>query len=230
MDLYNKYDALFFSTGLDQPYDIGIPGEELENVISGLALLDSVTEGKPLNIGKSVVVVGGGNVAMDAARTSVRLGAKSIIAYRRREVDMPADIEEIEEAHEENVIFITQAIPLKIEKGTKTRLKFYYNEAKMVDQGEGKRPKPVAIEGAVKVLEVDTVIKAIGQGADYSFIPKEIAEKLKIVRGKVVVDVHGRTGVDKIFAGGDIANRTMDAISAIAQGHRAAKGIDEFLS
>ncbi len=230
MELYNNFDAVFFSTGLDQSYDIGIPGEDLDNVIPGLALLDSVTEGNPIDIGKSVVVVGGGNVAMDAARTSVRLGAKSIVAYRRREIDMPADIEEIEEAHEEGVVFITQAIPVKIEKGTKTRLKFYYNEAEMVDQGEGKRPKPVAIEGAIKVLEVDTVIKAIGQGADYSFIPKEIAAKMKIERGKVIVDTFGRTGVDKVFAGGDIANRTMDAISAIADGHRAAKGIDDYLS
>lgn len=110
------YDAIFFSTGLSQPYKIEIEGEDNPNVISGLAVLDDVTKGKTPNIGKTVATIGGGNVAMDAARTARRFGSDVTILYRRREVDMPADEEEIHDAKAEGVEMIIQAIPLKIEK------------------------------------------------------------------------------------------------------------------
>jgi len=228
-ELYNKYDALFFSTGLDDPYKIGIDGEELPHVIAGLELLEDVTLGKIPDLGKKVAVIGGGNVAMDAARTSGRLGTEVTILYRRREEDMPADEEEIHEAHEENIEFITQAIPLKIEKGTKTNLVMTWNKAKMVPQEKG-RPKPVIIEGDIHTIEVDTVIAAIGQGPNYSFLPDDISKKIQFKRNKVVTSEFRQTAVPKIFAGGDTVNSTADAISAIADGHLAAKGIDKFLT
>ena len=144
-------------------------------------------------------------------------------------MDMPADEEEIHEAHEENIEFITQAIPLKIEKGTKTNLVMTWNKAKMVPQEKG-RPKPVIIEGDIHTIEVDTVIAAIGQGPNYSFLPDDISKKLQFKRNKVVTSEFRQTAVPKIFAGGDTVNSTADAISAIADGHLAAKGIDKFLT
>ncbi len=229
-EIYDAHDALFFSTGLSDPYGLDIAGEDNRSVISGLKVLDQVTQGETPDLGGSVVVVGGGNVAMDAARTSRRYGAEVTILYRRREEDMPADEEEIHESRGEGCKLITQAIPLRIERGEKTRLKLYWGKAEMIPDPDGGRPRPQLIEGSEELIECDTVIPAIGQAADYSFLPEEISAKLSFKRGMVEIDEYRRTGDDKIFAGGDIANRKRDAISAIADGHSAAKGIDLYLN
>ncbi len=228
-EIYRAHDALFFSTGLTDPYGLDIAGEDLPGVLSGLGMLDDVTEGRKPDLGASVVVVGGGNVAMDAARTSRRYNAEVTILYRRREEDMPADAEEIHEAQGEGCLLITQAIPLRIEKGDTTRLKLFWGRAEMVSDGPGRRPKPVLIEGSEEVIACDTVIPAIGQAADYSFLPEETAARLTFKRGYVEVNEFHQTAEEKIFAGGDIANPKRDAISAIANGHSAAKGIDIYL-
>jgi len=226
--LYADYDAIFFSTGLDQPHGMRIPGEELPGVVSGLAVLADVTEGRDPHIGPRVAVVGGGNVAMDAARTARRLGCQVHLLYRRREEDMPADAEEIHEAKGEGVRFTTQAIPVRIEQ-TEDGLAFVWGEAEMVEQGPGKRPSPVLREDRIHTDVFDTVIAAIGQGGDIRFIPDDIAALLNIVHGKLKVDEHNYAGANKVFAGGDLVNDTADAVSAIADGHRAAVGIDEKL-
>ncbi len=230
LTIYNEHDAVFFSTGLTDPYGLDIIGEDLKGVIPGLAMLDDVTNGITPDIQSSVVVIGGGNVAMDAARTSKRLGAEVTVLYRRREVDMPAEEEEIHESQGEGCILITQAIPLRIEKGDTTRLKLYWGKAEMVPDGPGRRPKPVLIEGSGEMIECDTVIPAIGQAADFSFLPEEISSNLSFKRGYVEVNEFYQTADQKIFAGGDIANPQRDAISAIANGHSAAKGIDIFIN
>ncbi|MGL1893185.1 MAG: FAD-dependent oxidoreductase [Spirochaetaceae bacterium] len=229
-ELYEHFDAIYFSTGLTIPYGLDIPGEDLPGVINGLKILDDVTGGQAPDIGGSVVVVGGGNVAMDAARTSRRFKADVTVLYRRRIVDMPADVEEIHESQGEGCDIITQAIPLRVEKGDKTRLKLYYAMAEMVPDPKGGRPRPVKIEGSEECIECDTIIPAIGQKANYEFLPEEIANKIKFNWGMVEVNEFKQTGDKKIFAGGDIANSKKDAISAIANGHSGAKGIDIYLN
>jgi glutamate synthase (NADPH/NADH) small chain len=228
--LYKDFDGVFFSTGLNDPYGLNIAGEDLPGVMSGLQMLDDVTNGKTPDIGGSLVVVGGGNVAMDAARTGRRFKADVTILYRRREEDMPADEEEIHESQGEGCKLVTQAIPLRLERGDKTRLKLIWGKAEMVADDKGGRPRPVLIEGSEEVIECDTVIPAIGQQADYSFLPKAISDILTFNRGMVEVNEYYQTADKKIFAGGDIANAKRDAISAIANGHSAAKGIDIYLS
>jgi len=228
-DLADQHDALFFSTGLDTAYGLGVDGEDTPGVITGLSILQDVTDGKDPGLGKRVVVIGGGNVAMDAARTARRYGADVTILYRRRIVDMPADQEEIDEAQEEGVDMVPQAIPLKVETGKNGKPVITWGHARMEDQGPGRRPKPVLIEDSAETTEADTIVAAIGQGADYSFLPEEGYEGVEIKRWSVVIDDLGRTGNAKIFAGGDIANRTKDAVSAIADGHAAALGIDRYL-
>jgi len=225
--IYNNYDAVFFSTGLNKSYTIDITGEELPNVISGLDFLERITKNDIPEIGKKVAVIGGGNTAMDAARTARRLGADVEIYYRRRIDDMPADKEEIEEAMEEKVIFYAQTTPLELEKDGE-QVKFIWGKNEMIFE-EGKRPKPVLIKGKFYSTIIDTLIVAIGQDADYSFLPENIHEMLRFKKSKVEVNKSGQTSVEKIFAGGDISNNTVDAISAIADGHRAAKGIDRYL-
>ncbi|MCF7919627.1 MAG: FAD-dependent oxidoreductase [Candidatus Cloacimonetes bacterium] len=229
-ELYENYDAVFFSTGLVDPYKLAIEGEDLPGVFSGLQILDDVTKGLKPKIGMKTAIIGGGNVAMDASRTALRLGADATIIYRRREEDMPADEEEIHEAHQENVKFITQAIPIKIEKTENGKLKFFWNNSEMVQKEGASRPSPIAIEGDIDFVEVDSVISAIGQGADYSFLSEEYESQIKFKKGKVIINDHGQTTNPKIFAGGDIANPKADAISAIADGHNAALGIDKFLN
>jgi glutamate synthase (NADPH) small chain len=228
-DLYNKNDVVFFSTGLSKPSSIRVDGEDHPRVIAGLSLLDAVTRGETPELGTDVAVIGGGNVAIDAARTARRLGANVTIYYRRREVDMPADDEEIHEAKLDGVTILTQAVPLAIEESDETSVVLVWGEAEMVEAGDGGRPKPVLREGSRNTAMVNTIIAAIGQEADYSFLPQEIVDRLEFKRGSVVTDDYGRTADPKIFAGGDIANKVRDAISAIADGHRAARGIDTFL-
>lgn len=228
-EIYQGYDAVFFSTGLSLSYKLEIPGEELPGVIPGLQILDEVTRGIIPAIGRQVAVIGGGNVAMDAARTCRRLGAEVTIVYRRREEDMPADREEIEEAKSEGIKFIIQAIPVKITRSSAGKLEFFWNEASMVSQGEGQRPRPEAIPGAVHQLVLDTLIPAIGQGSDLTFLTEDMQNQIEFRKYKVKVDHLGQTSDPKVFAGGDIVNPTADAISAIADGYRAASGIDKFL-
>ncbi|WP_370446648.1 FAD-dependent oxidoreductase [Oceanispirochaeta sp. M1] len=228
-DLAGKHDALFFSTGLDSAYGLGVEGENLPGIITGLSILEDVTNGKDPELGDKVVVIGGGNVAMDAARTARRYGAEVTILYRRRIVDMPADQEEIDEALEEGVIMVPQAIPMKVETAASGKPVMTWGHAEMVDQGAGQRPKPVLIENSTELTEADTIVAAIGQGSDYQYLPEEGYEGVEIKRYSVVIDNMSRTGNAKIFAGGDIANSVKDAVSAIADGHAAAIGIDKYL-
>jgi NADPH-dependent glutamate synthase beta subunit-like oxidoreductase len=197
-------------------------------VLSGVKVLDDVTLGKDPGVGKRVAVIGGGNVAMDAARTSRRLGSEVTILYRRRVVDMPADEEEITEAIDESVNIVERSIPVRIDDAAE-RVSITWGEARMEDQGPGQRPKPVLQEDKLHTETYDSIISAIGQDADYSFLPAEMLERIEIARGRVTTNELKQTGDPKVFAGGDIVNRKRDAISAIGDGHQAARGIDHYL-
>lgn len=229
-EIEKENDAVFIGIGYEVPYTIGINGEDLENSIQSINFLRDVNSEKPVDIGKRVAVIGGGNVAIDAARVSRRFDAEVTILYRRREEDMPADWEEIEGAKEEGVIFKTQAIPLEVIDDGNGKVKaIRYGNAEMVSDEKGGRPRPVLIEGDEVVLELDTVIGAIGQEADYSFLPEEAKEKITFERGRIVTNDMQQTSLPHVFAGGDIVNRTADAISAIADGFRAVKGIEQYI-
>jgi glutamate synthase (NADPH/NADH) small chain len=229
LKLEKEYDALFFSTGLSDPYRLGIDGEDHSRVFDGLKVLDDVTEGKNPGLGKTVAVIGGGNVAMDAARTARRYGAEVTILYRRRVEDMPADIEEIEEADEEGITIVPQAIPLRIEDAPGGQVGFVWNRAEMEADPEGGRPRPVPIEGDIHTFVCDAVVSAVGQGTDLPYLPEESLSGVAVKRYKPVVDNWGKTGNPAVFAGGDIVNSRKDAVSAIGDGHAAALSIDRFL-
>ncbi|MCD6565314.1 MAG: FAD-dependent oxidoreductase [Bacteroidales bacterium] len=229
-EIYHNYDAVFMGVGFPKPWTLGIEGEELHGSIQAVNFLYEINNGKKVDIGNKVIVIGGGNVAIDAARVSARLGADVTILYRRRVQDMPADWEEIEGAEAEGIHIISQAIPIQFhgdEKGHITTVE--YLKAEMVPDEHGGRPKPIAIEGSNTVIEVTAVLGAIGQQGDYSFLEEEFDEKVKIERGRIVVNEKQETTLNKLFAGGDSANRIADAISAIADGYRAVKGIEELL-
>ena len=229
--LLEDYDAVFVSTGLNVPSKMRIQGEDHPRAMAGLTLLDDVANGRDPQIGGSVAVIGGGNVAMDAARVSRRLGAEVTVLYRRRIEDMPADTEEIEESQAEGCTFVTQAIPLEAmdaEQEGKVVLK--WGEAEMVPDPGGGRPRPVLQEDRMHLDTFDTIISAIGQGSNLDYIPAGIADQLQIKWGKFIPGDYQQMVVQKLFVGGDVANATADAISAIEDGHHAARGIHRFLS
>ena len=229
--IYKESDAVFMGVGFPQPWTLGIEGEDAKGSMQAVNFLHMINAGEKVDVGKKVAVIGGGNVAIDAARVSARLGAEVTILYRRRVQDMPADWEEIEGAEQEGIKIVPQTIPVKIHTDAKGKVKsIEYLMAKMVPDEKGGRPRPVAIEGSNKVMEVDSVMGAIGQQGDYSFLEGKFAEKIQIERGRFVVNENQQTTDPKVYAGGDAVNRTADAISAIADGFRACKAIDAALA
>ena len=229
--LLENYDAVFMSTGLSVPSSMRIHGEDHARVLSGLQVLADVANGRDPGIGKKVAVIGGGNVAMDAARVSRRFGAEVTILYRRRISEMPADEEEIHESQEEGCSIVQQAIPVEIVKAeSEQQVAIRWGEAEMVDDPKGGRPRPVLQEDRMHTETYDSIISAIGQGSNLDYISKEMHEQLEIEWGKFTPGEYQHTMLEKIFVGGDFANRTADAISAIEDGHHAARGIDRYLN
>jgi glutamate synthase (NADPH/NADH) small chain len=230
-EIHDKFDAVFMGVGFPDAWSLGVEGENAKGSMQAFRYLYMVNSGEKVDVGDKVIVVGGGNVAIDAARVSRRMGAEVTILYRRRVEDMPADWEEIEGAEDEGVHIVPQAIPIKVIEDENGHVKaLEYLKAEMVPDPKGGRPKPVAIEGSNTIVEATAVMAAIGQMGDYSFLEKEFEETIKIERGRFVVNKKQQTGDPKVFAGGDAVNRTADAISAIADGFRACKAIDEMLS
>jgi glutamate synthase (NADPH/NADH) small chain len=230
-ELLDGFDAVFISTGLWVPSSMRIQGEDHPRVMAGLRVLDEVANGRDPGIGKSVAVIGGGNAAMDAARVSRRLGAEVTILYRRRIEDMPADPEEIQEAQDEGVRIVIQAIPVEVMDAEQPgQVAIKWGEAEMVPDPKGGRPRPVLQEERMHLDSFDTIISAIGQGSDLDFISRDDQEQLEVKWGKFIAGDYQATRMQKLFVGGDVANRTADAISAIEDGHHAARGIDRFLS
>ncbi len=229
--LLQDYDALFLSTGLSVPSSMRIHGEEHPRVLSGLQVLADVANGRDPGIGNKVAVIGGGNVAMDTARVSRRLGADVNILYRRRISDMPADPEEIHESQAEGCRIVAQAIPVEIIDADKAeQVIIKWGEAEMVDDPKGGRPRPVLQEDRMHTDSYDCIISAIGQGSNLDYLPLDIQEQLAIEWGKFSPGEYQNTSLKKVFVGGDFANRTADAISAIEDGHHAARGINRFLN
>jgi glutamate synthase (NADPH/NADH) small chain len=229
--LLQDYDAVFLSTGLSVPSSMRIEGEDHPRVLSGLQILADVASGRDPGIGRKVAVIGGGNVAMDAARVSRRMGADVTILYRRRIADMPADSEEIHESQEEGCTIVPQAIPVKISNADNPQqVVIRWGEAEMVQDPKGGRPRPVLQEERMHEETYDCIISAIGQGSNLDYLSQQIQEQLAIEWGKFTPGDYQHTTLGRVFVGGDVANRIADAISAIEDGHHAARGIDRFLN
>ena len=229
-DLLRDYDAVFFSTGLSEPSSLRVQGEDHPRVLSGIQILHDVAEGKDPGVGENVAVIGGGNVAMDAARVSRRMGAEVTILYRRRIEDMPADPEEIHESQAEGCKIVQQAIPVAIQDAANPdEVGIQWGEAEMVPDPKGGRPRPVLQEDKMHVETYSCIISAIGQAGNYDFLSGDEKDHMEVKWGKFLPREYQFTGLDKVFVGGDIANNTADAISAIEDGHHAARGIDRFL-
>ncbi len=242
-DLMQKegFDAVFIGTGAGLPYFMGIPGENACGVYSANEFLTRTNLMKaylfpafdtPIRVGRKVAVLGGGNVAMDAARTALRLGAEeSWIVYRRSKVEMPARQEEVSHAEEEGVRFQFLTSPTRI----------LYNDDYWVtameclqyelgEPDESGRRRPVPIKGSEFILDVDTVVVAIGQGPN-PLIPRTTKGLECTKRGNIVAETEtGATSKPGVFAGGDVVTGAATVILAMGAGRTAANSIHNYLT
>ncbi len=202
-ELSNNYDAVFLAIGSNISSKMNIEGEELEGVYGANELLENKVF--PDFKDKKVAVIGGGNVAMDAARTIKRLGAKeTYIIYRRAEEQMPAEKKEIEEAKEEKIEFLFQNNIVKIiPKDNEKRVgKIECIKTELVQKEEGKRPSPVDIEESNYLLDMDYVIMAIGSKTEENILKEQGIELNE--KGYIKVDENYKTNIENVYAGGDV--------------------------
>lgn len=232
-----EYQGAFLGTGAGLPYFLNIPGEGLNGVYSANEFLSRANLMKayrfpyydtPLKVGRRVAVVGAGNVAMDAARVAVRLGAEEVsIVYRRTREEMPARLEEIEHAEEEGVQFRLLANPIKIHGDEKGHVRaMECATMKLGEPDASNRRRPVVVPGSEFILELDTVIIAVGQGPN-PLLTRRLPGLALNEKGNIVVfDEYGATSIQGIWAGGDAVSGAATVISAMGAGKRAAEGID----
>ena len=224
--LRKEYDALYLAIGAHQSQRLGIAGEDLKGVYGGVEFLRQVNLGNGVEVGSRVAVIGGGNSAIDAARSALRRGAQEVmILYRRLRQDMPAQAEEVAAAEHEGVRMHFLVAPLEAigVKGKVMAVRCQRMRLGAFDASGRRRPEP--IEGAEFALDVDMIIAAIGQVPDCSFLPKDIA----ITKGNTIEINRGgetMTPARKVFAGGDAVTGPATVIEAIAAGQKAAREID----
>ncbi len=239
--LDGEYDAVFIGTGAGLPYFMDIPGENFNGVYSANEFLtrNNLMKGylfpdylTPIKTGNKVAVIGAGNVAMDAARTALRLGAQEVyIVYRRSENEMPARKEEIEHAVEEGVQLRLLTSPVEIIGDANGRVKaMICQKYELGEPDESGRRSPVAILGSEYEMEMDTVIMALGQGPN-PLVSQTTPDLQTSKRGNIVADeATGQTSKPGVFAGGDIVTGAATVIKAMGAGKKAAKAIHEYLS
>lgn len=224
------FKAVFIAAGLHKGTSLHISEENAEGVIDGIEFLRAVATGDKIKLGKNIFIVGGGNVAMDVARTVRRLNQEAIvhIVYRRTRKEMPAIPEEVEEALAENskIQFLTNPTRITTENGKVKTVK--WTKMRLGEMDKSGRRHPIPIEGSEFVTPVDTLIVAIGQKPDLSFL--EGVSELKMSKNAIVVDVDTlSTSVDGVFAGGDIITGPSTVVEAAAAGKTAAESIDRYL-
>lgn len=232
------YDAVFIGSGAGLPRFMGIPGENLNGVVSANEFLTRANlmhayderYDTPIYVGRKVVIVGGGNVAMDAVRTAKRLGAEAVIVYRRSEAELPARVEEVHHAKQEGIEFRMLTNPVRViadEKGNVAGIECV--EMELGEPDESGRRSPIVKEGSNFTIDCDVVIMALGTSPNP--LIKSTTKGLDTNRrGCIVADEEGRTTRPGVFAGGDAVTGAATVILAMGAGRRAAKAIDAYIS
>ena len=231
------FKGIFVGSGAGLPNFMNIPGENAINIMSSneyltrVNLMDAAnpTTDTPINLGKNVLVVGGGNTAMDSCRTAKRLGADVTLVYRRSEQEMPARLEEVKHAKEEGINFLTLHNPIEYIADENGAVKAAVLQVMELGEPDASgRRSPVPVEGKTVTLDVDQVIVAVGVSPN-PLVPKSI-EGLELGRKNTIVVNEGmQSARSEIFAGGDIVRGGATVILAMGDGRRAAQKMDEYL-
>ena len=230
--LRKKYDAVYIAAGAHKAEKLGIPGEDLQGVIHGVTFMRMVNLKDDLKIGGRVAVVGGGNTAMDAARSSLRLGAHQVfILYRRTREEMSVDPRELEQVEEEGikVNFLTQPIQVLSRDGTNASGVRCIRNRLGEPEKDGRR-RPIPVEGSEFDIDIDLLIPAVSQSPDISFLPEEIGLEISKWDRLSVNPETFEANVRGIFAGGDFITGPRDVIRVIADGRKAALSVHTYLS
>ena len=229
-ELHKEYDAMYISIGAHADKKMGIEGEDAkEGVTSAVEMLRVIGDDEmPDYTGKKVVVIGGGNVAMDVARSSVRLGAEKVsIVYRRRKADMTALEEEVEGAEAEGCDILELMSPVRIEKDEHDRAVGLWVQPQMISKIRGGRPAPKTAQKAEVLIPCDLIVVAIGQGIETRYFEEHgVTVKRGTIEALDTSEIKDHKG---IFAGGDCVTGPATVIRAIAAGKVAAANIDEYL-
>lgn len=228
-EIHEKFDGVYIAIGAHSYKKLNIPGEDAENVMSAVQLLGAMGDGEPMDMtGKRVVVIGGGNVAMDASRTAIRLGAESVqCVYRRRKSDMTALVNEISGAVAEGVELVTLMAPARIETDENGAAKALVVKPQVPGAYKGGRPAPRDADQPEQTLPCDIVIVAIGQAIEFGHFTEAGITPSKY--GTLQADTSGAVaGANGVYAGGDCASGPATVIKAIEAGKTAAANLDEY--
>jgi len=223
--LQSDYQAVYLAIGAHMGWELGVPGEDATNVMTGAAYLNLVNKGEAPEIGDKVVVIGGGDTAVDAARVSRRLGAKATIVYRRTRNEMPAIEPEIVDTEKEDVEMIYLAAPVEVVKDGDRAVSLKCQKCELGEPDASGRRRPVPIEGEFFEVPATFVVPAISQGPVFD----GDLEQFKSEKGWIDVNEQHQTSVANIYAGGDITVRLGIATQAIGLGRQAAERIDHKL-
>lgn len=228
--LKKTYGAIFVAVGAHGGMRLGVEGEDIPEVMEGIGFLRATSLGGKVNVGKKVAVIGGGNTAVDCARTARRLGAKEVtIVYRRSRVEMPASGEEVTAAEEEGIKVEFLTTPSRFLSENKKLARMECVRMKLGEPDTSGRPRPVPVKGSEFTIAVDTVIAALGQAPETDFV-KELGVALS-KRGTIEIDSKtGATNVEGVFAGGDVVTGPAFVIDAIAAGKKTARSMDQYLN
>jgi NADPH-dependent glutamate synthase beta subunit-like oxidoreductase len=217
-----NYDSIFIATGAWRSSRMNFAGETSPSVMAALQFLQEVNQGRKPRLGQNVLIIGGGNTALDAARTSLRMGSRPRVIYRRSRQEMPAFSEEVEEAEEEGIEILYLNSPVRIlrEDGHLKGLECVRN--RLVEPGKDGRPLPEPVPESSFVLEADTILTAVGEAPDLSFLPPGA----RITEG--LIEIEGRQS-GEIFLGGDLLVQPRTVVHAIQSGKEAAIRIDQYI-
>ena len=223
--IHKDYDSVFLSTGVHKCKEIGVPGEELKSVYKGLEFLKMINSGEKKDLGETVTVIGGGNTAIDVARSSLRLGKRVRILYRRTKAEMPANDEEISEAEREGALLDILSAPVKIIGDNGRVIGIECARMKLGEPDSSGRRSPIPVKGSNFIIEADSVITAIREEADLSYLTREVG----VTDGIISTDQNSATSIKGVFAGGDIIDQPHTVVHAIASGKRGAIAIDCYI-
>ncbi len=229
-DLVRDFDAVYLSIGSWRATPMQIEGENTEGVWLGIQFLEQITKGVTIKLGDTVIVIGGGNTAIDCARTALRQGARQVkLVYRRTREEMPAEKMEVAEALHEGVemIFLNAPTRITVSEGRK---QLHCLKMALGEPDRSGRRRPVPVEGSDFTMEADTIIGAIGQSTNTQFLYNDLPVKLNKWGDMEINGQTMQTSEEKVFAGGDCVTGPATVIQAVAAGRRAAKAMDEFLT